>query len=215
MYIPYLGILCCSYLFSFICCLHATLSSLSMAQQPVIHREVMCDIYHWLLPILSGLRLMQPDIVITSPLLPFQLFFLILILGASYPFLWSCSPSALVVKALTPSTCWSKILFSYLLLWYAFTSVPAVFGLNTLLCSIEFASMNVSSKHPVPFTICCLRHCSATISVLWMSVVLYVTNLPIFVPLTMYDHQLWLLILPSTITACIHGPPSITSLTTQ
>ena len=38
--------------------------------------------------------------------------------------------------------------------------------------------------------------------------VLCVIALPIFITHTMYAHPLWLALLPSTITPCIHGPPS-------
>ena len=43
-----------------------------------------------------------------------------------------------------------------------FTCVPDAYGLNTLLCWIKFVFVNMSSKHPLPSTVCSevmLCHC--------------------------------------------------------
>ena len=58
----------------------------------------MCIIYCWLIPNLSDLWLMFPELVLISPFLPFM----ISVLGAFCTLLWSCLPSVIFFPALTP-----------------------------------------------------------------------------------------------------------------
>ena len=157
MYVSYLGILQLSYLFWFIFCLLPNLFSPHMAPHQLSTGKCpMCIFNCWSILSLSGLWLMCPDLV-------FILLFLLLWLLS-----WSQSLRLHILcygpvhhppylSHYWPPTCQSEILFSCLPLWYAFTSVPAAYRLSILLCSNEFVSVNMSSNHPVPFTICFLR----------------------------------------------------------
>ena len=129
---------------------------------------------------------MCPELVLTVSLL----LLMISVLGSSLPMSFSCMPSVIFVPALNPLICWSGVSSSCLPLWYMFIYLPAVYGLNTLLCSTEFLSVNMSSKFSVPFTFCCLRYCSTILNAFQMCLVLHVISLPIFITLTMFGNPL-------------------------
>ena len=107
----------------------------------------------------------------------------------------------------------SDVLSSNLSLFFVFSCVHTIYGLNALLCLIKSVSLNMSSRWPVIFIVCSLLHCSVIIG-FWMCHVLYIISLPIFVTLTYYDCPLWFALLPSTITPCVHGPQSSLCTTT-
>ena len=173
----------------------------------------MSVIYCWTSPSLYGLWLICPKLVLILPFLPLWLPFMIPVLGTSAQMSQSCLLSNISVLASVPWICQAGDLSSCLSLWYIFC-VSAAYGLNILLCSSEVAYVNISSKHPVPFTICSQWFYFNIIRVLHMFLMLHVINLPIFFTLTMYDYPLWSVLLASTVSPYIHGPPCFHCMTT-
>ena len=160
----------------------------------------MCIICCWLIHHLSGLWLIYPDLVFTLPLPYFWWLFMISVLCTSPLMSESCLLTNRSVLASTPLICWVNVLSPDLSFWYAFTCVPAAYGLNTLLCSFEFVSINISSKHQVPFTICsqksCCFQCLANVSCFacdqgaCLCYHLYVWSPLVISDVTLYNHPM-------------------------
>ena len=104
-----------------------------------------------------------------------------------------------IMILLTSHICTRTDPFDLLILDFVLLNIPMVcvylcsfvWRLSTPLCSTEFVSVNISSRHPVPFPVCSLRFSLAVIGVFLMCLVFHVISLLVFVTLTMYDCSLW------------------------
>ena len=154
IYVHFMWFCCCGILYGqfFILgyfSLLANLFSMSMAAGIIVCRGKWHVPYYCLIPSLWGLWCMHPDLIFNSWHLLFCLLCMTLCQGASYLLTWCCLPSLTLLSSSMPLFSWSGMFSVQLSLWYVFTCMPVVYGLNALLWLIWSLSVNMSSRCPV------------------------------------------------------------------